>query len=244
MGLNGPSMNNAYQMYEYSIGTQITLEQVDGGISVDKVDTDGNRIISSETGYNLYYMTVENDENVTYYYKITDGVVTFTTDKNEASVLMTTQGNLNIQYLLPNTYYLAEIIAPDGYSINTEALQILVEKGLITEASFTDTAITVPGPTPTPVPTPTPAVTVTTAADVTPVATPAVLGARRTAPATVAAIPVTEKPAVLGAERDRATGDTTDDTMRILLMITALAGMGITGALKGRIGKKGIVFFR
>ena len=244
MGLNGPSMNNAYQMYEYSFGTQITLEQVDGGISVDKVDTDGNRIISSETGYNLYYMTVENDENVTYYYKITDGVVTFTTDKNEASVLMTTQGNLNIQYLLPNTYYLAEIIAPDGYSINTEALQILVEKGLITEASFTDTAITVPGPTPTPVPTPTPAVTVTTAADVTPVATPAVLGARRTAPATVAAIPVTEKPAVLGAERDRATGDTTDDTMRILLMITALAGMGITGALKGRIGKKGIVFFR
>ena len=252
MGLNGPCMNNAYQMYDCSFGTQITLEQVDGGISVNKEDTDGNRITSSETGYNLYYMTVENDKDVTYYYKITDGVVTFTTDKNEAAVLMTTQGNLNVQYLLPNTYYLTEIIAPDGYNINTEALQILVEKGLITEASFKDTAITVPvGPTPTPTPvpapTPTPAAPTSTvaAADVTPVATPAVLGVRRDTPVTIAVTPpVTEKPAVLGEKRDRATGDTADDTMHILVMIAALAGMGIAGAMKCRNGKKGIVFFR
>ncbi|MDD2973228.1 MAG: prealbumin-like fold domain-containing protein [Lachnospiraceae bacterium] len=231
LGLNGPGTNNAYQLYNYSFKNGITLEQVDGGISVDKVDTDGNKITSGEAGFNLYYVTVENKNNVTYYYKA-DG--TFTTNKNEAAVLMTVDGNLNVQYLLPNTYYLSEVLAPDGYTINADVLEILVEKGTITAATFTDAAIGKPGPDPTPDPGPTTEETTDggsggggTGTIVTPVETPvpAVLGAARAIPdedtPLADTVPVSE-PGVLGARRGVQTSD--DSYMAAVVCFVLSAG--------------------
>ncbi len=142
LGINGPLTKNMYQYYKSGFGNEVLLEQVDGGISINKVDEDGELITSSETGFNLYYISVTDDNNETYYYALDeDGNGYFTADASLAAVLMTVEGKLDVQYLMPNTYYLLEVIAPDGYTLNTDALELLVEKGEITTADFVDVAI-------------------------------------------------------------------------------------------------------
>jgi len=168
LGLNGPLIGNQYQCYDFNFNNSITLEQVDGALTINKVDSATKKIITDkQAGFNLYYVTVatDNDSSKTLYYAIDkDGNGYFTDDTTKAAVLMTTEGSLTIQYLLPNVYYIKEVVAPNGYEINKDALTAEVKSGSITTVNFADTATPVEPPYIPPVtPTPDP---------VTPVVTP------------------------------------------------------------------------
>jgi len=221
IGLNGPYINNAYQINKMSYVNTITLEQVDGDLTINKVDANGNRITGSAANFQLYYITLGEDESEIkwYYTKDPEGNVTFTTDINEAYVLVTVDGTVGVQYLLPNRYYIQELLAPNGYTLNPEAISVLVQSGMITVVNLPNTLI--PPPTP---PTPpegedtgggggggggTPAVA----------AAPAVLGAVRAIPEEP--VPLTDVPApgVLGERRDVQTAD---KDLSIYLMVMAL----------------------
>ncbi len=141
MGLDGPGMNNSYQNYNFSYGNEIILEQVDGGINVLKTDAEGTAITTDTAEFNLYYIALNDDgSETTLYYAIDeDGNGFFTEDVSKAAVLVTDEtGKIQKQYLMPRDYYLKEIKAPNGFKLNTEALKIAVEKGKITEVSFTN----------------------------------------------------------------------------------------------------------
>lgn len=141
-GINGYLVGNTYQNFDFSFKSSLVLEQVDGGISINKTDANGNIIgadnSDQQTGFNLYVMSKDGNGEKQYYALDENGVVYYTTDITKAALLMTENGNLSVQYLLPNTYYLQEVIAPEGYYINKTALELEVKSGNITEANFTD----------------------------------------------------------------------------------------------------------
>jgi LPXTG-motif cell wall-anchored protein len=140
-GINGPYTTNSYQNYKLSFTNSIVMEQVDGSISVNKINTAGDAITDSQTGFNLYYISGDNANGQTMYYAVDEaGNAYFTTDLTKAALLMTVDGNLSVQYLLPNTYFLQEVIAPEGYYLNKTALSVEVQSGKIAEVNFTDVA--------------------------------------------------------------------------------------------------------
>ena len=63
MGIDGPWTNNSYQCYEFAWYNSIELEQVDGDLTINKVDKDGNLITNPAT-FNLYYYKMEANVEV------------------------------------------------------------------------------------------------------------------------------------------------------------------------------------
>ena len=63
MGIDGPWTNNSYQCYEFAWYNSIELEQVDGDLTINKVDKDGNLITNPAT-FNLYYYKLEANVEV------------------------------------------------------------------------------------------------------------------------------------------------------------------------------------
>ena len=140
-GINGWYTNNSYQAYVAQYQNYFVLKQIDGSISVNKINTAGDAITDSQTGFNLYYISGDNANGQTMYYAVDEaGNAYFTADLTKAALLMTVDGNLSVQYLLPNTYYLKEVIAPEGYYLNKTALSVEVQSGKIAEVNFTDVA--------------------------------------------------------------------------------------------------------
>ena len=131
-GFNGDSFANTYQDYVSSWYNSITLEQIDGDVTINKVDENGE-LITEPTTFNLYYYTMEVDQEesnkiVTYYYAIDEnGSSYFTTDVTKAAALITEDGSLTVKYLLPDyNYYLKEVVAPEGYELNSEEIQFKI----------------------------------------------------------------------------------------------------------------------
>jgi hypothetical protein len=143
-GINGPLTTNSYQKYNFSFKSSLILEQIDGDLSVNKTDEAGDVIGSNEasaqTGFNLYYITNDTNGTKMYYAQDGNGNYYYTEDITKAALLMTEKGNLSVQYLLPNTYYLHEVIAPKGYCLNKTDLQMEIQSGKITKVNFTDIA--------------------------------------------------------------------------------------------------------
>ena len=63
MGIDGPWTNNSYQCYEFAWYNAIELEQIDGDLTINKVDKDGNLITNPAT-FNLYYYKLEANVEV------------------------------------------------------------------------------------------------------------------------------------------------------------------------------------
>ena len=149
-GFNGNYFANTYQDYRSSWYNSITLEQIDGDITINKVDENGD-LITSPTTFNLYYYTMEVDQEesnklVTYYYAIDEnGLSYFTTDVTKAAALITENGSLTVKYLLPDyNYYLKEIVAPEGYELNTEEIELKIISKDTVIASVQSKKVTVP----------------------------------------------------------------------------------------------------
>ena len=161
-GIDGPWTNNAYQLYTLSWYNAIELEQVDGDITITKVDESGN-LIESPATFNLYYYTIEvaedqTENTVKYYYAVDEnGIGYFSTDETKAAALVTENGTCTVKYLLPDyEYCLKEIVAPDGYELMDDELKVIVNSNSITNVTVKNKVIVIPDPTPTPSPDPKP----------------------------------------------------------------------------------------
>ena len=160
-GLDGAWTTNAYQYYDYSWYNSITMEQVDGDVTINKVDENGN-VIKDPAQFQLYFYKMElvndKEEKVTYYYAVDEnGNGYFTTDASKAALLITENGSYTVKYLLPDyTYYLTEIKAPDGYEISGDDISFTIVSKDNTVIDITNKLIVVPDPEPKPEPKPDP----------------------------------------------------------------------------------------
>ena len=161
-GIDGPWTNNSYQGYKYNWYNSITLEQVDGDITINKVDSDGN-LIKDPATFQLYYYKIETvddkEQKVTYYYAINEnGEGYFTTDESKAAALITEDGSCKVKYLLPDyQYYLRELQSPDGYETIKEDIAFNVVSKEDTTINVINKLIeVVPDPKPEPKPDPDP----------------------------------------------------------------------------------------
>lgn len=117
--LNGPEMNNQYQYYEFGYYNSIVLEQVDGDVTVSKVDPDGNavngaefvvgRVVDGETQYLGY----EGE---------------WTADQQAAATFISENGSFTVEKLPFGDYFLQEIAAPDGYVLLDETVPFTVDE--------------------------------------------------------------------------------------------------------------------
>ena len=127
-GLDGPWTNNAYQYYAFAWYNSITLEQVDGDITIEKVDENGEKITEPAT-FNLYYYKVEEGGTAYYYAVNEDGEGYFTTDSSKAAAIVTENGTATVRYLLPNyEYILKEVKAPEGYEAGSDITFTITSK--------------------------------------------------------------------------------------------------------------------
>lgn len=179
-GVDGPWTNNSYQGYKYNWYNSITLEQVDGDVTINKVDSNGN-LIKEPATFQLYYYKVEtvddNEEKVTYYYAIDEnGDGYFTTDESKAAALITEDGSCKVRYLVPDyQYYLKELKAPDGYELSKEDIMFNIVSKENTTISVCNKIIEVvpnPDPDPNPDPNPEPSPKPDSEPEVTPEPTP------------------------------------------------------------------------
>ncbi len=117
--LNGPEMNNIYQLYSAGLYNAIVLEQVDGDVTVSKVDPDGNavngaefvvgRVVDGETQYLGY----EGE---------------WTADQQAAAIFVSENGSFVIEKLPFGDYFLKETAAPEGYVLPTETFPFTVNE--------------------------------------------------------------------------------------------------------------------
>lgn len=169
MGLNGPLVGNSYQIYTFAYDNSIELEQVDGGFTVNKVDSNG-KIITGTTGFNLYYL---DDAGKKMYYALDGNTAYFTDNASLAASITTQNGTASVDYLMPGTYYIHEATAPEGYTLNTTDASVAVKSGEQTKLNFADAEVETPETpktpaSPTPVATETPVPTATPASSATP----------------------------------------------------------------------------
>lgn len=241
MSIDGPLTNNAYQLYYLSWYNSLTLKQKDGDLHLEKVDEAGNVITSDETEFRLWYVKTEvTDESgatqdVNYYctWDEAKGCYVFVTDE---STITTTNGVLDIKYLLPDIiYYLQETGAPDGYQldstiyvINGEGVGEYVKLGDIVSGGTLNVSVTnveivesTTPPTDPTTPDPTP---------VTPVATPgtAVLGISAAPETAVLGQMAAPEVAVLGESKGPGTGDTTPIAVWLVLIACASVTLIVT----------------
>lgn len=160
-GIDGPWTTNSYQYYLYSWYNSIEMEQVDGDITINKVDDNGN-VITDPAKFQLYYYKMEviddKEETVTYYYAVDDdGNGYFTADSSKAALLITENGTCTVKYLLPDyQYYLKEVEAPNGYEVG-QNIAISVTSKENTIINVTNKLIEIkPDPKPDPKPNPKP----------------------------------------------------------------------------------------
>lgn len=153
-GFDGPWTTNSYQFFKYAWYNSIVMEQVDGDVTINKVDKETGKLIENPASFQLYYYMMKptddgGEQQVTYYYAIDEnGKGYFTEDESKAAVLITEDGSLTIKYLLPDyEYHLKETKAPEGYEVSDEDTVISVK-------SKENTVITVKNGKPTPTPKP------------------------------------------------------------------------------------------
>ncbi len=141
--IDGQLTGNDYQNTLAAWHNTLTLDQIDGAISVVKTDEQGETITDSETGFRLWYYEdsdsdgryTENDSK--YFYTVTTvenadgsetktpGFVKYIPGTNDLTLtldltVMTEKGELNIDKTLLEgiIYYMQEIAAPEGYELD------------------------------------------------------------------------------------------------------------------------------
>ena len=142
--VDGELTGNGYQLSKWSWYNSFTLEQMDGKFNLEKVDEEGKKITSDETTFQIWYY---DDANQNGFYDEGDAkyFYTATTDANGNSVygfvrydesnqeltytIDTTNGELKIDYamLKDMIYYLQEVAAPEGYTVDMKVYVICDE---------------------------------------------------------------------------------------------------------------------
>ena len=85
---------------------------------------------------------MEEEQEIVYYYVRTGNVVTWTTDKEAATVVTTDdQGVAEFEGLQNGTYYLEEIKAPDGYNLLTQTVEVVIDGSENNDASVSMEAV-------------------------------------------------------------------------------------------------------
>lgn len=157
-GVDGPWTTNSYQLYKFGWYNSIIMEQVDGDVTVNKVDSETGELITDPATFKLYYYKMElgdeGEQQVTYYYAIDEnGNGYFTTDESAAALLVTENGSFTVKYLLTDVdYILKEVKAPGGYVTSDDITFTVKSK----ETTIIDVPNSTATPEPTPTPTPTP----------------------------------------------------------------------------------------
>ncbi len=103
--LNGPEMNNQYQKYKFGYYNAITLERVDGDLTVNKVDENGAAVDGAQ-----FVVGKTTADGAVY---LSNGQ--WVTDKAAASVFVSQNGSFVVADLPYGQYFLEEIAAPEGY---------------------------------------------------------------------------------------------------------------------------------
>lgn len=117
--LNGPEMNNIYQLYSAGLYNAIVLEQVDGNVTISKVDPDGNAVSGAEfvvgrvVDGQTQYLGYEGE---------------WTADQQAAAVYVSQNGSFVIKNLPFGEYFLKEITAPEGYVLSEETVAFTVDE--------------------------------------------------------------------------------------------------------------------
>ena len=165
-GFDGPWTTNSYQLFKYAWYNSIVMEQVDGDITINKVDKETGDLIKDPANFQLYYYKMEptddgGEKQVTYYYAIDEnGNGYFTDDESKAAVLVTKDGSITIKNLLSDyEYHLKETKAPEGYEASDEDIVINVnskENNIITVENGKPEPTPTPKPSEEPTPTPKP----------------------------------------------------------------------------------------
>lgn len=143
--IDGLIAGNGYQDTVWGWHNTIKLERVDGELKLEKVDDKGNPL--DATFQLWYYVDVNNDGQYTdgvddkYFYttikddsgKSIPGFVKYDpSNKTLEYTIDTTGGKLDINYKMLEgiTYYLQEVLAPKGYSIDSTVYIICDEDSL------------------------------------------------------------------------------------------------------------------
>lgn len=245
-GFDGPWTTNSYQFFKYAWYNSIVMEQVDGDVTINKVDKETGELIENPASFQLYYYMMKptddgGEQQVTYYYAIENGKGYFTEDESKAAVLITEDGSLTIKYLLPDyEYHLKETKAPEGYEVSHEDTVINVkskENTIITvmngkpEPTPTPSEKPTPTPKPSEEPTPTPKPSekpaVTPAPSEQPVKTPAPTDTPKQTPAPTA------EPAVKKTSSPQ-TGDTSNIEYVVFALIASGIGLAIVAFARRR----------
>ena len=229
-GFDGPWTTNSYQFFKYAWYNSIVMEQVDGEITINKVDKVTGELIKNPANFKLFYYKMEqtddgSEKKVTYYYAIDEnGKGYFTEDESKAAVLITEDGSLTIKYLLPDyEYHLKETKAPEGYEVSDEDTVISVkskENTVITVKNGKPTPTPTPKPSEQPTPTPKPSEnpTSTPKPSEQPAQTPAPTDTPKQTPAPTAA------PAVKNTSSPQ-TGDTSNIEYMVFTLIASSIGL-------------------
>ena len=145
--LDGELTGNGYQNTSWSFYNSIQLEQMDGAFHLEKVDKFGDKIVGSEASFQLWHFVDDNGdgiwndgENKFYYTTITgaDGTKTCgfveynPANKKLSYTIDTVNGELNIDYALLKDvmYYLQEVVAPEGYLLDSTIKLICTEDSI------------------------------------------------------------------------------------------------------------------
>ena len=99
-----------------------TVEGFTGSFILTKVDATGGNTLS---GAKFSVSATENGDALTFV-KDSDGVYTLSTlsDGTVTELEVASDGTLKVQGLAEGTYYVTETQAPEGYSINSEAMEV------------------------------------------------------------------------------------------------------------------------
>ncbi len=117
--LDGPGMGNQYMRYSFGFYNVIELEQVDGDVTISKVDPDGNAVSGAEF---VVGRVVEGETQ----YLGCEGE--WTADQQAAAVYVSQNGSFVIEKLPFGEYFLKEITAPEGYVLPEEAVAFTVDE--------------------------------------------------------------------------------------------------------------------
>lgn len=235
-GFDGPWTTNSYQFFKYAWYNSIVMEQVDGDVTINKVDKETGKLIENPASFQLYYYMMKptddgGEQQVTYYYAIDEnGKGYFTEDESKAAVLITEDGSLTIKYLLPDyEYHLKETKAPEGYEVSDEDTVISVkskENTVITVKNGKPTPTPKPSEEPTPTPKPSEEPTPTPKPSENPTPTPKPSEQPAQTPAPTDTPKQTPAPTAAPAVKETSSPQT-GDTSNIEYMVFALIASGI-----------------
>ena len=147
--VDGELTGNDYQLTTWGWYNAIELDQIDGEVTINKVDSEtGETITGSETSFQIWqYKDNEDGGQDKYFYTrttdsetgaVNQGFVKYDPENKSLSYTVdTTGGKLTIDYAMLEgiIYYIQEAVAPEGYTLDTTVYVLCDSEDQMEEAS-------------------------------------------------------------------------------------------------------------